>query len=247
MILIDNRVGSKELMRYMDSDCTELCRMDYADAAFVGHGPDGPLTIGIERKTVPDLISSWITGRMAHHQLPGLTNTYNIIYLIVEGHWITGRDGRAILPFRKGKKMSLTMGLHSLHSREIHNYLNTLEVMVGIIVRQTRSLSDTAYLIKFLHYWWSRPYSTHTSHIDVRKGAAALDSHIGLSRPSMLCRVAAELPGIGPKRARDVATNFSSILDMALASRERWESIQGIGSKTIDGVMGAIQGEGVKP
>jgi len=59
-VLIDDRAGSQDLIRYSPLDSTsELTRLDAGDALITGNGPDDSiLTIGIELKTIADLLSS---------------------------------------------------------------------------------------------------------------------------------------------------------------------------------------------
>ena len=57
MILIDDRVGSGELLRYFHNGTAVLTALDSADFCFYGNGPDGESwAVGIERKKLPELI-----------------------------------------------------------------------------------------------------------------------------------------------------------------------------------------------
>lgn len=242
MILLDDRIGSRELLRHMPRGSAELCRLDFGDAALVGNGPDGnPITVGVERKAIRDLVSSMCRGRISGHQLPGLLGNYDKVYLIVEGTWRPS-PGNGLLEVWGGRGwIPLRFGTRTFMAREVYNFLNTLEIISGVVVRNTRNLDETAQVIMSLSYWWAKRWDDHTSHIDVHKGAAAmLATGLHLRRPSLLCRVASELPGIGPKRARDVAQHFTSILDLCMAGVDRWEAIDGIGPKTAEAVVSAI-------
>src|SRR5271169_4444109 len=95
MILLDDRVGSHELLPYFSpyGVQVESTRLDYGDACWVGKGPDGDCMVGVERKTIGDFISSMRGKRLAGHQLPGLMSSYEFTYLIVEGIYRPGETG----------------------------------------------------------------------------------------------------------------------------------------------------------
>ena len=61
-----------------------------------------------------------------------------------------------------------------------------------------------------------------------------------MTNPSLLRRVAKELPGIGWERSLLVESHWKSIRDMVNATPEEWTQIDGIGkgiSKRIDEVL----------
>ena len=95
MILIDDRMGSKELLPlFRPYDVTvELSHLEYADIAFFGNGPTGPELVGIERKTLHDLVNSMRSRRLSGYQLPGLMAAYAWVYIVVEGVWRAGDGG----------------------------------------------------------------------------------------------------------------------------------------------------------
>src|SRR5215471_7722117 len=132
MILIDERVGSKELLPYFkpfDVEA-EICRLGFADAAFVGNGPDGIISIGIERKVLGDLLASMRAERLAGHQLDGLLENYQVNYLIVEGICRPGRNGE-LEQIRGNDWRAIYIGRTPMLYREMDNFLTTMEA-VGI-------------------------------------------------------------------------------------------------------------------
>jgi ERCC4-type nuclease len=50
-----------------------------------------------------------------------------------------------------------------------------------------------------------------------------------------VARVAAQIPGIGPVTAREIAKAFGSVAEMVAADEKRWKEIDGIGPKTAKG------------
>ena len=76
MILVDSREGSKQLQPLLRD--SKLTRLEFADFAFTGSDRDGRISqIGIEYKTLPDVLSCIADGRFAGHQLPGMMKAYD--------------------------------------------------------------------------------------------------------------------------------------------------------------------------
>ena len=225
MIFIDDRIGSKELADLINNAI--LTSLEFGDCMFYGNGRDGEVEIGIERKRIGDLVNSIMTGRLSGHQLPGLISHYYRVYIIVEGIlredpvtkelqiWITGNKWGHM--DRGGRKFAL---------RDVWNYLSTLEIMTGVIVRQTRNAGDTARHIEYLKHWWDKPWDQHHGHLQLHKLTSPT---VYLEKPSLLRRIASELPGIGWARARAVDENFGTVKAMVEASEKDWIKIEGIG------------------
>ena len=60
--------------------------------------------------------------------------------------------------------------------------------------------------------------------------------------PSLLELWLTQLPGID-SRAAEIATNFTSAADMAMANKTRWTSIKGVGKETANKIVAAISAE----
>jgi len=228
MIYVDGRVGSKELLPLLPKSTSCLTRLEYADVAFLGVWGDGsPASIGVERKTLGDLLSSMQDGRLAGHQLTGLTSAYDIVYIVVEGVWKVGRDGRLMVP--RGKTWrGMTLGNRSYMLRELNNFLNTLDILAGVHTRITNGKMHTAMLITHLYKWWQKP--DHKSHLAIHKHRFPGEGVL-LTKPSLLRRVSSEIKGIGWGRSKAVTGHFDSVRQMVNAEVKEWESIKGIGKK----------------
>ena len=242
MITIDSRIGSKQLLSYFPRGSAELGQLDFADFSFIGNGPDNePWQVGIERKTVKDLLNSMTTGRFSGHQLLGLLNSYDTIYLIVEGLWRTS-PSNGILQERKGSNWgNVALGQRQFMGKELDGFVNTLSVMGGILVRETVSQRDTARLVLSLYHWWNRDWEDHKSHMALHKNRFRDDSAIFPTKPSLLRRVAAELVGIGWKRSKDVERHFNSVWEMANAEEEEWREVKGVGKGIAEKVYREIR------
>jgi ERCC4-type nuclease len=244
MILIDNRPGSVELSSLFPvGSKVESTRMEYGDFAFVGNGPEGPTFIGIERKTIRDLIQSMENGRLSGHQLIGLKETYSWVYLIVEGVW-RSNPATGILEEKQGVAWApYGFGTRRYMGREIMCYLNTLTVKTGVIVHKTFNRSETVQFILALHSWWERRWELHVSHLSQNKSARGQNGEVHLVPPTMLRRVAAELPGVGWGKSKDVEKHFGTVYAMTNAEVKEWMQIPGIGKTIAEKVVKEIRGE----
>jgi ERCC4-type nuclease len=86
----------------------EKADLQFGDFAFEGNGPDGTISIGVERKTLHDLLNCIDDARYAGHQRVGMKQMYTISYLLVEGHW-RAHDPSGIL--MEGFNAGTTWGL----------------------------------------------------------------------------------------------------------------------------------------
>jgi ERCC4-type nuclease len=129
--------------------------------------------------------------------------------------------------------------------RDYQHWLMTLTFKAGIRVMVTSDIGDSAALIVAMYTWFTaKDWADHRSHLAMAGGADLRDSAV-LIKPSVLRRIAAELPGIGWDRSAKVAQHFHSVIEMALSSEPDWEEIPGIGPKTAKAVCAVLRGEKV--
>lgn len=267
MILLDNRIGAKELFPLFQSHThtpTRLTRLEYADIAFPGSGEGGiPIQIGIERKRFGDLLSSISSGRLSSHQLPGLVASYGVVYLVVEGIWRVDADTDMVERWvgkgrEKGKSKNKSkdkskdksgsgwkewkFGNERWTGNRVYGYLNTLEMKVGVHVHHTSTPMETVQWTNRLHKWWNKGWDKHTSHIGTGYGKLNKGTSIvQLSKPALMRRIAKELPGIGTKLSGVVEKHFGSVFEMVLASEKDWMKIPGIGKVLAQNVFQVLR------
>lgn len=237
MILLDDRVGSKELMRFFPPGRAQLSRLQFGDAMFLGNGPEGlPIHVGIERKALSDMLCSIVDGRFAGHQLPGLLRDYHTVYLIVEGQYRADPEtGVLQVPSGRGWNAA-SFGAKRWMYRDFDGFLTTMEMRYGVKIRRTYNQAETARCIQSLHHWFTdKTFEEH------RSGCAFDYSNEPVLLPaSLLRRMAAQLKGIGWKRAQAVESHFSSVIDMVLAPVEEWRKVEMIGKKVANDVVEEI-------
>lgn len=225
MITLDRRAGSYELSASMPLEIVRIGHLEFGDASFMGNGPGGPVLVGVERKTVRDLLHSTDSGRLQGHQIPGLLRSYNYVYIVVEGIFRSNRDG--ILEYNRGGAWyRIVAGKRSYMASSLYNLMNTLSLLSGIVILQTQDSRTTANLITNLYRWWQKPWSKHTGHVGFQIDPHPVELH---GKPSLLRRMAKELPGIGWEKSKAVAEHFKTVRGMVLADRFNWQLIEGIG------------------
>jgi len=117
--------------------------------------------------------------------------------------------------------------------RDFELWLTSMESMGGLRMRFTRDRKGTVAVIRALYKWWTdKDWDEHRSHMVANKSSGVLGVRHSLKR-----RIAAQLPGIGEGRSKDVAEYFESIQDMMIP--EHWEQLEvkGIGKKTIEKIV----------
>lgn len=236
MILVDDRIGSRHLVDYLKG--SSLTRLEFGDACFFGNGPQGePISIGIELKVVDDILACITDGRFAGHQLPGLVKTYDIIYLIMEGRCRANpRDGTLEQPYKKG--WSRKYHGRPYMWRDLQHWIMTMEFKAGIRFRNTFDRKETALFIRSLYTWWnSKEWEEHRAHLAFDTSSR---SSLLLKKPSLLRRIAKELPGIGWDKSRTVEQHFKSVRKMVLAPEREWRELEGIGKKLSHQITGGL-------
>lgn len=210
---------------------TELTQLEYGDAAFIGKGPKCDVMVGVERKTIRDLIQSMTTGRLSGHQLPGLVEHYAYRWLLVEGRYRESTEGLIEIPWKTGWETV------RLRYDALDHFLLTLQLRGGISVMRTFDLRESAAWLARLHSWWTKKeWREHRSHLALHQPSDAGMWH----KPGLVHRMAAQLPGIDEK-ARDVAQVFKTVKAMVDAEESEWRTIPGIGKVTAQRVRAAMR------
>lgn len=253
MVLVDDRAGSGDLVRWLEPHNVkpQLSRMDVGDVAFVA-SPEGlpgvsVRSIGIEVKAVGDLLNCIADGRFAGTQLPGLVRQYDHVWLVVEGSYRPNPvNGVLEKPGRRGGAggaqggwFPVTYGNRAWMWKDVEAWLLTMEIRAGIRVRRTFDRRETALFIATLYHWWQKDWGDHKAHLafDLSRDS----DHALLHKPSLLRRVAKELPGIGWTKSIHVDNTFPTVEDMINAPISRWKGIEGVGAKMATTIHNAIR------
>ena len=164
-------------------------------------------TVGIERKTIEQLLTDMYSGQLAK-QLDKLRHTVDIPILLVEGSWRVSDSGEL---------------LDSNYTwNDVWDQLQTLQDEFGIRIQLTHDIPHTIERIDRLSIYYSKEVhlSTH------RKSSTDL-------RISTLCQI----NKIGPKKAKKLLERFRSLGMIALAPKETLVEVDDIGQKAADDIF----------
>lgn len=233
MILIDDRTGSRELAPLFKQlgQPFKIIRLEYADFAFDGNGPDGEVVkVGIERKTVPDLLQSLASGRFADGQLPGLQATYNHFYIFIEGAMRRSLKEEGMLEYSMDGMPWTTGYSKPISWYAVFNALATFEDC-GARLRFPYQQRDTATQVASLYQRSQK--AVHHAHQVVKKVLVA-------RRAGPVAKVARAL-GLGHKYARAAEERWGTdVSAMITASHSEWCEI--VSKPTATKVINVIQG-----
>jgi ERCC4-type nuclease len=242
MILIDSRVGSKELqplIRQMGV-LTELMTLEFADAAFEGNGPKGPMPIAIERKALHDMLQCIDDARFAGHQLPGMWNMYKggKLYLIIEGEWCPHNPGGFLMECRNGQWFQCRPGGRPIMYHKLYRYLLSV-ANTGVNITYTKDLWHTAFNICELYHYYQKKWADHGAMMEMHREPIPPIA----GEPSLVRKWAAAIKNIGSgKMGIRVAQKFKTPYALAAADEQDWLTIPGIGVEQAQKIVKEIRG-----
>ena len=170
-----------------------------------------------ERKALPDLMSSIVSGRLFKQALRLVENTDYQPALILEG---TSRD-------LNGSEMKW---------EAIQGALITVTLLIGLPILRARTAEETMKTIRFAARQGRALAHGALPRRGARpKGKTALQNH-----------VLQGLPGIGPERASRLIERFGNVRTVLLASEDDLVSVTGIGRQTAQRIAWAVQENAVK-
>lgn len=233
MILIDSRIGSADLAPFISTPHT-TCTLDYADFAWAGQGQSGGVSIGVERKTILDLLGSMTSGRLSGHQIIGLKQAYDVVYLLVEGVCKADRKSGVLMrPGAKRKWQPVEHGSRRFMARELYAFLNSMQILCGVHVVRTSDKAESGKWLDSCFGWWAKPWTAHKSH-QMWSRASEVAQFV---KPTLAARMWAQFEGIGMDRARALAAKFPYPVDIFRAGKEELMSVEGVGAKLADSII----------
>lgn len=264
-LLVDPRAGSGDLVAPLRTlGCpAELSRLDFGDLALVGNGPRGPHLVGIEVKTIADLLQCMTTGRFAAHQLPGLVESYDTAWLLIEGQWRANREGvlevrvsprRIVDPksprtkprWKWSPEFWVTPKGRRWMWRDVHGWLQTVGYQTGVLVGLAADRQMTARFCASVYHWWTdkgylehkalKTFQDYKSTVTTAPG-----TRVSVVAPDVTRRVAKELPGLGWERSEAAARHFRTVAGMVAADEKEWQKVEGVGKVTAERIVRAIR------
>jgi ERCC4-type nuclease len=215
MIHIDDRTGSAELLPLFLSHRTHppasIRRLPAADFAFSGNGPrDLPVMVGIERKTITDMLNSIRTGRFSGEQLPKLLDYYEFSFLLLEGVFRIDRQSGMLIQWRNKQWTNIMLGKQSFLGLELQSFLTSIELQTPVRVHYSSDQHETVDTVLALQHYFSKPWSKHHAHIALH----IPQDTATIGKASSVRRFANVLKGVGWERSAAVDISFKSIDDL---------------------------------
>jgi ERCC4-type nuclease len=234
-ILIDNREGSKDLVRFHCLQGATLTNLESGDITFQGKDPSNPgstVEVGIELKSYADFCTSVKSKRLTavDGQLAKMLEAFDRSYLLIYGmdapaHWVSQRYS---LPVQS------TIGaLHSIAEADIR------VVTVPSKARAAEWIAQT-------YKWYSKPkHSTMFSGPrQMNKGGDAVSKMLGKKKREervLFLNLICQLDGVGIRSALAALKHFGSALEALNASHEEWMKVDGIGKITAKKIYDSLR------
>ncbi len=236
MILVDSRKGSAELAPYIKKigvPC-EVGTLNFGDFCIEGNGPRGKMLVGIERKTLGDMLSCIDDARYSGHQRPGMLQMYARSFLIIEGSWKPHDSNGLMMESRNGQQWFFSQqGKRRVMYSKLYRYLMSVS-MSGVTVTYSNDMFHTAFNICEIFHWFQKKWEDHTSLIEKHKLVMVPEGYNIMvagfrEKPPLVQRWGAELSDIGPKLSADAATLFKTPYKLATSSEEDWLRLPRVG------------------
>lgn len=230
MVIIDDRDGSRSLA-YDPSlaDNCQLGQLEFGDVMLTGHGPEeSSVSVGVEYKSVHDLLSSIDTGRLAGHQIPGMLKSYDHSWLLVYGNARPNKDNYLEVN-KRGRWTTVRLGRGMVKWSYLEGWLITMQMFSPVRLKWVSSEQEAAKWIAVMDHWLGKKWDQHKA-LKVFNTSGAQAAPIG-SDPTeaVMAKVAASIPGIGWTRGWKAAKHFESVLQMMNAPVEEWAEIDKFG------------------
>lgn len=240
-VQVDDRIGSREFHKPLKRMGLPVgprpVRLSCADFAFTVNGPAGPLRVGVERKTVSEILAAFQDRRFAKKQLPRMLAKYDVVVLVVEGVADVARDGLLMTG-----KWTSGFGYGNHVYENYAKFQLTLAIKTRVIVWRTKNKTETAHFLHAFYRWGTKRWKDH-------KSAYVVDSlnpdTLILDERTVKRQVFAQFPGVGWERSRRVSKHFASIQQAVNANEREWMRALGIkeGTKIVRKLVAVLRGK----
>lgn len=216
----------------------QLSDLEYGDFAFEGNGPVGSWMVGVERKTLHDMLNC-IDDSRYNIQRVGMRQMYGCSILAVEGHW-RPHDPSGVL--MEGFNGGVSWGYCRYRSQrtmyaKLQRYLFSVQLS-GVLYVPSRDKWQTAYNVCELFHYFQKRWQDHTSLTELQKIAIPQMTY----QPSLVRKWANDIEGVGTKLSELAARHFRIPLKLANADESDWLRIPGIGIKTAQDIIRQVWG-----
>lgn len=213
------------------------------DVNFKGKWIDNEeIWIWCERKKLGDLVACALdTGRLLRQIQEAHQAGFKFFFLIVEAMFRKDPATGLLQQLRGKNWANYTLGSNTktIPYSRISGYLNQLRYYLNIQVYITRSVRETADTVMEVYSMFQTPPEDHNSLKQFATTPEPVASF--LQKPSLIRRMAKELPGIGWDRSKDIEEELGSARELcrvlADGDREALLNIAGIGKGIVDKIQ----------
>lgn len=256
MIYIDSRAGSGmgvgDLYPYIKkigAPCEKRI-LPAGDAAFEANSLNGPIWIGVERKTIADMLTCIDDSRFSAGQKLAMYDHFDICVLCIEGMWEPGippNQGWMYQAYRDKhegpgyhRKDHWAMALSAAKQRvlysKLYRYLISLSMSPKLKITYSYDLWGTAYNITEWYQWGLK--TRHTSQMETQ--LVVVPEMTG--RASLARKWAHALDGIGNVWSDEAGKMFRTGHALANAEESDWMRIDGISFSKARRIIQQVRG-----
>jgi len=240
---VTNEPNDKDLAKQLT--LATPIEMQCGDVAFTGKWTDNEeMWVWCERKKLGDLVACALdTGRLLRQIQEAHQAGFKFFFLIVEAMFRKDPATGLLQQLRGKNWANYTLGSNTktIPYSRISGYLNQLRYYLNIQVYITRSVRETADTVMEVYSMFQTSPEDHSSLKQFATTPEPVASF--LQKPSLIRRMAKELPGIGWDRSKDIEEELGSARELCrvLADGDwvRLLGIEGIGR----GIVTKIDGE----
>jgi ERCC4-type nuclease len=232
--------------------------IDHGDATFSGVNSQGdPLLISIERKHIGDLAACITDGRYLAQSQKAKELGADVLILILECGETRANPDDGILEMKVWQPFVNSYNQHKMREEWVPvrptlaysrftAYLFELTYLLGVVVMRSSSVKETARIIEALYSWFQR-----TDHQSLNTIYKRPPPTVEFVRPSLIRRIACELPGLGWDWSQVVSRRFRTVAEMVAAGVDDWAKLEltsdkgrkhRLGTKTAEKIVIALKG-----
>lgn len=251
-IYTTNENNDQDLVKALGSLSTPM-ELACGDVNFLGYWLDNErVWIWGERKKLSDLVNCVMdSGRLLRQIQDAHQAGFKHKFLIVEAMYRRGPTN-GLLEYRSGKEWKT----YHLNPRDpksatvpysrVSTYLDELRYYLNVHIYRTNGVRETADVIRDIYALFQQPPDQHNSLKQFATSPEPISAF--LSKPSLLRRMAKELPHIGWDRSKDIEEELGTARELCRVlaglgegeTREKLLGIEGIGKKTVEDIEKAL-------
>ena len=232
--------------------------LPYGDVVFVGLWENSQaVRVLIERKRILDFVNSILGGHHLKQVQAAAAVGYDFQWLVVEGHYRPGPQTGLTELYWGGRWLPLSEirtgagRIPDLEYRRLDDYLNQCELYLGIHCKTSRNVSETARQVLDLYYLFQKPPDEHTTlkrlYQQTTTPNVAESGHGFLMPPTLLEKVAMQLPSVGWEKGKAIAAELGTLARFCQVVSDgdvkALMKVSGVGKKIAEGILEAAKGK----